>query len=132
MAASSFPLARKFPLLSRFVGFSRKPVSPSSDPTRIPAIPAQMREFRSCSLCHYYLKEPLSFSHGGELKRDFGCFTIALGQFGYDGFRVSAVSDGGSGGAGGSGDGHYGGGGEGSGSEGGGGGGEKNWSLLSW
>ncbi|PON80687.1 Mpv17/PMP [Parasponia andersonii] len=135
MAANSAPLARKFPLLSRFVGFSRKPISPSCDPTRIPAVPAQIREFRSYSLCHSYVKKPLSFSHGDSLETGFSCFRIGLGQLGCDGFRVSVVADGGSGGAGrygGSGDGNYGGGGgEGSGSEGG-GGGESNWSLLSW
>ncbi|XP_062111895.1 protein sym-1 [Humulus lupulus] len=129
MAASSVPIARKSPLLSRFVGFSRRPISPTSDPTRIPATRSQTREFRCCSLCSY-VKKPLKSINGGVLKRDLSYFRIVSGPLGFDGFRVSAVSGGGSdgaGGSGGSGDGNYGGGGEVSGS-----GGENNWSLISW
>lgn len=121
----SIPLARKSTLLSRLAGFCRKPTTGS----RIPSIPAQIRELRSCSPCGYHVK-PLSSSRIVGLK-DFGRDGIASGQVGSVRFRVSAVSDGG---AGGSGDGNSGGGGggegqgQGDGSE----GGQNNWSLLSW
>ncbi|KAF4359970.1 hypothetical protein F8388_004477 [Cannabis sativa] len=134
--AGSSAVARKSPLISRFVGFSPRPISPASYATRIPASTYQVKEFKSCSLCHSYVTKPVESINGGALKRDFSFFWIGLRPLGFDGFRVSAVSGGGldgAGGNGGSGDGHYGGGGEGSGGGGGGGGGgENNWSFLSW
>lgn len=79
-------------------------------------------------LCYSYSK-PLDSSHGATFN-DMGRHGIGFGRLGSDHFRISAVSDGGSGGTGG-----YGGSGgwdNGGSSEGGGNGDEKNWSLLSY
>lgn len=67
--------------------------------------------------------------------KDLGRSEIGFRLLGYDRFRLSVVSDGGSGGTGGggsSGDGNYGGGGDGGANSEGGGRDENNWSLLSW
>ena len=58
-----------------------------------------MREFRSCLLCYSYSK-PLNSSHGATFN-DLGRHGIGFAQLGSHRFRVSAVSDAGSGGTGG-------------------------------
>ena len=125
MVPNPASLIRKSPLFYSFMGFSRRPISHS---TRIPVNPVRISGFRPCSSCHSY-SHPLNSGHGAEFK-NLGRSEMRFGQLGFDHFRVSAVSDGGSGGYGGSG-----GRGEGSGGDGGAGssdGGGGNKSLLSW
>ena len=125
MVPNPASLIRKSPHFYSFIRFSRRPISYS---TRIPANPVQISGFRTCSSCHSY-SHPLNSGHGAGLK-NLGRSEMRFGQLGFDHFRVSAVSDGGSGGYGGSG-----GRGEGSGGDGGAGssdGGGGNKSLLSW
>ena len=78
--------------------FSRRPISHS---TQILANLVQISGFRTCSSCHSY-SHPLNSGHGAEFK-NLGRSEMRFGQLGFDHFRVSAVSDGGSGGYGGSG-----------------------------
>ncbi|XP_062167921.1 protein sym-1 [Alnus glutinosa] len=133
MVPNPASLTHKSTLLHRFVGFSRTPISHSRHHIRIPENPVKMSRFQSCSSCqsHSY---PLNSGHGVVFK-NLGRSEIGFGPLGLSRFRVSAVSDGGSGGTGGyggSGDGNSGGRGEGSGAGGSDSGGGSNWSLLSW
>nr|XP_048321803.1 protein sym-1 isoform X2 [Ziziphus jujuba var. spinosa] len=129
MAANcSLPVARKSPLLYRFV---RPTVLHSGQSTGLlfPPIPIQTRELRrSCSLCRSS-SSLLNYGQGTAYK-DFNCSGIEWGRLVRGRFLLSAAaSDGGSAGA--AGGGGYGGSGDGdngSGSD----GGENNWSLLSW
>lgn len=123
MVQNSVILTRKSLHLFRLVGLSRKPSYHFGFQTRIAANPVQIAAFRSSSTCN--CQNPSVLSSLKELGRS----KIGFRQLGYDWFRVSAVSNGGSGGStggygGGSGDGNSGGG--------GGGGGERKWSPLSW
>lgn len=126
MVSNPVTLARKFPLLFRFVGLSRTPTSRFANST---LIQLQTSGFRSSSSCTY-LPNPLSCSSlGNTTFKEFSRGELGFKQLGYGSFRISAVSDGGSGGtggSGGSGDGNSGGSGS------GGSGGRSNWSLLSW
>ncbi|CAN6576757.1 unnamed protein product [Malus baccata var. baccata] len=142
MALNPASLTRKTPLLNRFVGSSRRPSLHSCTAYRIAANPVQIWGFRSTSVCqsHPHALHSHSFplnSGIGVVLKDLGRSEMGFRQLGYDGFRLSVVSDGGSGGTGGDGgfgDGNYGGRGEGgaNGEGGGGGRGENNWSFLSW
>ncbi|KAB2631072.1 protein sym-1-like [Pyrus ussuriensis x Pyrus communis] len=142
MALNPASLTRKTPLLNPFVGSSRRPSLHSCTAYRIAANPVQIWGFRSTSVCqshpHALHSHSFSLNSGiGVVLKDLGRSELGLRQLGYDRFRLSVVSDGGSGGTGGdggSGDGNYGGRGEGgaNGEGGGGGRGENNWSLLSW
>ncbi|XP_058205298.1 protein sym-1 [Rhododendron vialii] len=118
-------ISRKSPLLFRFMSHSLKPTSRISNQTKIPPHPLQISGFRSCSssLC----SQPVSYTRWA-LFKDMGCKGTGYGLLGSDYFRVSAVSDGGSGGFGGSGGGNSGG----KGGSGKGDGGGSKWSLLSW
>ncbi|XWS65274.1 hypothetical protein CRYUN_Cryun05aG0079300 [Craigia yunnanensis] len=120
MVPNSVALTRRFPHLYRFMSFSSKNLCLSARRTIFP-----IRGFKGCF--HSYF---LSSSHGAVFKEWSACKTGA-GQLGFDYFRVSAVSDGGSGGIGGfggSGDGNSSGKGEGA----DGNGGRSGWSFLSW
>lgn len=128
MAATSLSLTHKSPLLSRLLGFSRKPISHTGQQIRTPANQAQITAIRGCSSCSL-TPYTLNFGHGTVFK-DLGGSKIGFGQLGFDRVRVSAVADGGSGGGtgggfGGSGDGNSGGRSEGS-------SGGSNWSFLQW
>ncbi|GMY19815.1 protein sym-1 [Fagus crenata] len=132
MVPNPASLTCKSPLLYRFMGFSRRPISHFGNQTRIPANPVQISGFRSCSSCQSF--SYLLNSGPGAVFKNLGRSEMRFGQLGFDNFRVSAVSDGGSGGSGGYGG--SGGRGEGGGSGGGAGssdgGGGSNWSFLSW
>ncbi|KAL6272224.1 hypothetical protein ACE6H2_022916 [Prunus campanulata] len=138
MAPNPVSLARKTPLLNRFVGYSRRPSLHSGPQSRIAANPVQISGFRSSSLSHCHSHLPHSHSYclnsgNGVVFKDLGRSEIGFRQLGFDRFRLYVVSDGGSGGTGGyggSGNGNYGG--RGDGGAGDGGRGENNWSLLSW
>ncbi|KAM1094200.1 hypothetical protein FF1_009237 [Malus domestica] len=142
MALNPASLTRKTPLLNRFVGSSRRPSLHSCTAYKIAANPVQIWGFRSTSVCqsHPHALHSHSFplnSGIGVVLKDLGRSEMGFRQLGYDGFRLSVVSNGGSGGTGGDGgfgDGNYGGRGEGgaNGEGGGGGRGENNWSFLSW
>ncbi|XP_022744249.1 protein sym-1 [Durio zibethinus] len=120
MVPNSMALTRRFPHLCRFMSFSSKNLCLPAHRTIFP-----VRDFKGCS--HSYF---LSSSHGAVFK-EWGARKTGGGQLGFDYFRVSAVSNGGSrgiGGLGGSGDGNSGGKGEGA----DGNGGRSGWSFLSW
>ncbi|KAM7479562.1 hypothetical protein LguiA_027775 [Lonicera macranthoides] len=123
MVSNPVTLARKSPLLFRFVGLSRTPISRYGNSA---VIQLQTSGFRRSSSCTY-LPNPLScYTLGNTAFKEFSRGELGFKQLGYGSFRISAVSHGGSGGTGGSGDGNSGGSGS------GGGGGRSNWSLLSW
>ncbi|KAM0981457.1 hypothetical protein ACFX13_014820 [Malus domestica] len=130
---ASLSLTRKIPFLNRFVGCSRRPSLHSCTVSRIAANPVQIRGFRRSSMCQSH---SFALNSGIEVGlKDLGRSEIGFRLLGYDRFRLSVVSDGGSGGTGGggsSGDGNYGGGGDGGANSEGGGRDENNWSLLSW
>lgn len=120
MVPNFVALTRRFPHLYHLMSFSSKNLCPPARQTRFP-----VRGFKGYS--HSYL---LSSSQGVVFK-EWGCCKTGAGRLGFDYFRVSAVSDSGSGGIGGfggSGDGRYGGKGEGADGNGGG----SGWSFLSW
>ncbi|KAL4385663.1 hypothetical protein GQ457_15G029190 [Hibiscus cannabinus] len=123
MALNSALLTRRFPHLHRFAGFSSKSFCLSAAGARFP-----VKESNRCSHpCR------LSSTHRAVCDEWSARKTGAAGLVGFGYFRVSAVSDGGSGsggsdGFGGSGDGNSGG--KGEGADGGGGG--SDWSFLSW
>ncbi|KAH9738683.1 peroxisomal membrane 22 kDa (Mpv17/PMP22) family protein [Citrus sinensis] len=128
MAATSLSLTLKSPLLSRFLGFSRKPISHTGRQIRTPANQAQITAFRGCS--SFSLTSYTSSFGQGTVVKDLGGSKIRFGQLGFGRVRVSAVSDGGSGGGTGGGSGGSGDGNSGGRSEGGSGG--SNWSFLQW
>jgi len=133
MVPNPASLAHKSPLLHRFVGFSRRPVSHSRHDIRIPAYPVKMSRFQGCSSFQSY-SYPLNSGQGVVFK-NLGPSEMGFGPPGLSRFQVSAVSDGGlggTGGYGGSGDGSSGGRGEGGGAGGSDSGGGNNWSFLSW
>ncbi|EOY08718.1 Peroxisomal membrane 22 kDa family protein isoform 3 [Theobroma cacao] len=118
MVPNSVALTRTFPRLYSIMSFSSKNLCLSARQTRF-----LVRGFKSRSYSFF-----LSSTHGF---KEFGSRKTGAGQLGFDCFRVSAVSDGGSrgiGGFGGSGDENSGGKGEGA----DGNGGRNDWSLLSW
>jgi peroxisomal membrane protein 2 len=132
MVPNPASLTCKSPLLYRFMGFSHRPISHFGHQTRIPANPVQISGFRSCSSRQSF-SYPLNSGLGAVFK-NLGRSEMRFRHLGFDNFRVSAVSDGGSGGSGGYGG--SGGRGEGGSSSGGAGssdgGGGSNWSFLSW
>ncbi|XWS58861.1 hypothetical protein CRYUN_Cryun08bG0071200 [Craigia yunnanensis] len=114
MVPNSVALTHGFPRFYRFMSFSSKNLCLSARRTIFPIRGS------------YFL----SSSHKAVFK-EWGARKTGVGQLGFDYFRVSAVSDGGSGGIGGfggSGDGNSGGKGEGADGNGGG----SGWSFLSW
>ncbi|OMP07998.1 Mpv17/PMP22 [Corchorus olitorius] len=121
MVSNSVALTRRIPHLYRLSSFSSKKTFCLSSPqTRF-----LVREFKGPSYSCF-----LSFSHAPVFK-ELGSPKGSGKLLGFDYFRVSAVSDGGSGGTGGfggSGDGNSGGRGEGA----DGNGGTSGWSFLSW
>ncbi|PSS15753.1 Protein sym-1 like [Actinidia chinensis var. chinensis] len=119
MLRNPLTISRRTPLLFRFVSSSFKPSSCFGNQTKIPQNPRQISGFRSCSSCN---SQPLPYTR----RPVFVGGSRPLCDYYY---RVSAVSDGGSGGSGG--DGNSGGGNSGDGS-GSGSGGRGNWTLLSW
>ncbi|GLT95641.1 hypothetical protein SLE2022_133090 [Rubroshorea leprosula] len=128
MISNPAALTSKSPLLYRFVGCTREPISSSGPHAQLFAKPIQRRRFEGISsVCSYstYLN-----SSDGARFNDVGVSKMGRKQLDLDSFRVSAVSGGGSGGN--DGFGGSGGGNSGDGSEGADGSGEGSWSLLSW
>ncbi|KAJ7976524.1 Peroxisomal membrane protein MPV17 [Quillaja saponaria] len=121
-------LTHKATLLYR-VGFSCRPISHFDHHAKFPAMPIQIRAFRS--FWRHPCSHPLHSSPGVAYK-DMGGSAMGFSQPGFGNFRVSAVSEGGSGRTGGYGGSGGGRGGEDSGSGSGDDGGGQNWSLLSW
>ncbi|XP_021297484.1 LOW QUALITY PROTEIN: PXMP2/4 family protein 3 [Herrania umbratica] len=118
MVPNSVALTRTFPRLYSIMSFSSKNLCLSARRTRF-----LVRGFNSRPYSYF-----LSSSHGF---KELGRRKTGAGQLGFDCFRVSAVSDGGSrgiGGFGGSGGENSGGKGEGADEN----GGRNDWSLLSW
>ncbi|KAL7225659.1 hypothetical protein ACSBR1_020924 [Camellia fascicularis] len=119
-------ISRRTPLLFKFAGFPFKPISRFAIQAKIPPNPFQIGSFKSCFSCN---SRPLSLNYTRpSVFKDLGCEKTGYRLLGIDHFRVSAVSDGGSGGRGG-----YGSSGGGNSGDGGSsGGGRSDWSLLSW
>ncbi|CAL5356758.1 hypothetical protein CsSME_00046112 [Camellia sinensis var. sinensis] len=129
MVLNPATISRRTPLLFKFAGFPFKPISRFANQAKIPLNPFQIGGFKSCSSCN---SRPLSLNYTRpSVFKDLGFEKTGYRLLGIDHFRVSAVSDGGSGGSGGRG-GYGSSGGGNSGDGGSSGGGRSDWSLLSW